>query len=519
MAGTGPFLAQVTTRISMQVDFLQRRLLLPQPATECCRAMGTAAALLIAVMVLIVPRQVSAQAAWEFSPYDMKVCVALSDEPEFTPAFASQVRDVLASRADMVFFASWKLAASSPNAAVEGLMLTHLEQLTFDDVKAGDAKLVQGDKLYLLAITRDRGDYVIRGRELDLRTRMMGPMAERRCGTLQEVPFAGWDAITATFIPLAKIENVQEKAIAARVRAGGLITDPASPALIQPGDALRVIIRRNDRSGEPSKNGIQPLAWTVLSVQSRHEALLDCTIASGYRTPIPQRANVRMERLAVVARPQLPTTRLILNSRGKDPHPLTGYEVFVKGIDDQPTQLLGVTDWRGAIEIPRGDVLVRTLYVKNGNQLLARLPLVPGDQREAVATTIEDDYRLQTEGFVMALQGRVTDLVARREILAARIRKQIKEGKFAEAEILVKKYGELESRDDFIKELDSRLGDIADHEGDLEKVTQVRINKMVGDARNLLLNKYLNPETKNVLAKEVEDAKAGKVTAAATPGS
>ena len=55
---------------------------------------------------------------------------------------------------------------------------------------------------------------------------------------------------------------------------------------------------------------------------------------------------------------------------------MTGYEVFVKGIEDKPTELLGVTDWRGSIEVPRGDVPVRTLYVKNGNQLLARLPLV-----------------------------------------------------------------------------------------------------------------------------------------------
>ena len=298
------------------------------------------------------------------------------------------------------------------------------------------------------------------------------------------------------------------------MRAGVLITDPGSPALIQPGDALRPFIRRNEKNGEPAKNGIQTIAWTVLSVESRHASLLDCTVSSGYRTPIPARANARMERLAVVARPRLPETRVVLQSRGTDPHPLTGYEVFVKGVDDKPTQLLGVTDWRGSIEVPRGDVLVRTLYVKNGNQLLARLPLVPGDEREMVATTIEDDYRLQTEGFVMALQGRVTDLVARREILAARIRKRITEGKLDDALQLLEDYRGLQSRDELIKDLDSQQGDVAANDAALDKLTRIRINQLLGEARTLLQNKYLDPETKNVLAKELEKARTGNAAAA-----
>jgi len=496
----------------------QRLLSQPKSVQVSCCASGALTVLLVVLALAAGPRSALAQAAWEFSPYDVKVCLALGHEPEFTPAFAALAREELVNRADTVFFATWKLAAMSPNPAIAGQMLTHWDDLAFDDIKVGDAELVKGDKLYLVAVTRDRGEYLVRGRELDLKTRVMGPTLERRCGALPAIPLACWDIITATFIPLAKIESILDKSVIARVRAGGLITDPGSPALIQPGDALRPIIRRNERNGEPTKNGIQPIAWTVLSVQSRHGSLLDCSIASGYRTPLPTRANARMERLAVVARPRLPTTRVVLQSRGKDPHPLTGYEVFVKGIDDKPTELLGVTDWRGSIEVPRGDVLVRTLYIKNGNQLLARLPLVPGDQPDAVATTAEDDFRLRTEGYVMALQGRVTDLVARREILAARIRKRISEGKLNEADDLLKDYGKLETRDDLIKELDARQGEIGDNDAILEKVTKQRINNLMGEARNLLLNKFLDPETKNVLAREVEKARGGN-TAAASTGS
>lgn len=460
------------------------------------------------------PQRVCAQAAWEFSPYEVKICIAFADEPEFTAQFAASSTEDLANRADIVFFATWKTTALAANSKVAGQLLSEWDQLSYDSLLAADSDLVKGDKLYLLVVTRDGSDYLARGRELDLRTRILGPTTERRCGTLPGIPLACWDLVTASFVPLAKIETIVKNEITARVRAGGLITDPGSLALIQPGEALRPIIRRNERTGELAKNGIQPVAWTILSVQSREDSLLNCTVASGYRTPIPTRASARMERLAVVARPRLPATSVVLQSRGKDPHPLTGYEVYVKGVDDKPTELLGVTDWRGSIDIPRGDVPVRTLYVKNGNQLLARLPLVPGDEREAVATTIEDDYRLQTEGFLIALQGRVTDLVARREILAARIRKRIAEGKFDEAESLLENYRQLESRDDLIRDVDKQQGDIGDNDAALDKLTKARINKLMGEARTLLQNIYLNPETKNVLAKEVEQAKAGNAAAA-----
>lgn len=472
-----------------------------------------ATAFCLAICTAVCPPSARAQAAWEFTPYDVKICVAFADEPEFTPQFASRTRQDLVSRADIVFFATWKIASLEANSNVAGQLLSDWERLSFERLQAADAELVKGEKLYLLTVTRDGGDYLVRGAEIDLRTQILGPTTERRCGVLPAIPLACWDLVAASFVPVAKIETIVKNDITARVRAGGLITDPGSPALIQPGDALRPIIRRNERTGALAKNGIQPVAWTILSVQSREDALLNCTIASGYRTPIPTRASARMERLAVVARPRLPATTVILQSRGKDPHPLTGYEVYVKGVDDKPTELLGVTDWRGSIEIPRGDVPVRTLYVKNGNQLLARLPLVPGDEREAVATTIEDDYRLQTEGFLIALQGRVTDLVARREILAARLRKRISEDKLDDAESLLEEYRQLEGRDDLIRDVDKQQGIIADNDALLDKLTKARINKLMGEARTLLQNKYLDPETKNILAKEVEQAKAGNAAA------
>src|SRR5688572_29869213 len=120
--------------------------------------------LLATVLIALAPRTLLAQAAWEFSPYDVKVCAVFTDEPEFTPAFAANVREELAHRADVVFFAAWKLATVAPNSAVTGQMLARWDKLSFDSLKTADANLVQGDKLYLISVAREGSEYLVRGR-------------------------------------------------------------------------------------------------------------------------------------------------------------------------------------------------------------------------------------------------------------------------------------------------------------------------------------------------------------------
>lgn len=462
-----------------------------------------------ALLLALVPNYVWAQAAWEFTPYQVQAWIAHSPEPEFNSTFQQRLSKSLSDRAEMAFFAAWRLEVLPAPPLLTSELREQMETLIFDPLKAAQPKIIDLDKLFLVALDKAGGDYRVAVREVDCRTRQLGPLVVRTCGQVEAIPLVAWDAILEVFTPLARIEAVNGNQVSARLRSAGLITDPASPALIQPGDSLRPIIRRNNRSGEPGPLGIQAMPWTLLSVRTRVEGLLECEMISGYRTPIPARGGARTERLALLARARLPATRIILQSRGKQPRFLSGYEVFVKGIDGNPTVLVGITDWRGSVEIPRGDSPARTLYVRNGNQLLARLPLVPGYEAEAIATTMEDDSRLQAEGFVMSLQGRTMDLVARREILAVRLRKRIEEEKITEAKLLLEEYRALESRDSLLRDLDSYQQLIKSD----DKVTQARIDKLFGGARKMLLNRLLDPETANTLAKEVEDAAKGSVTA------
>src|SRR5690606_26958108 len=141
----------------------------------------------------------------------------------------------------------------------------------------------------------------------------------------------------------------------------------------------------NDRQGEPIKGGVQVLPWTLLEITERQESLLRGKLVSGYRNVLPAKAGRRTERLGLLVTPRYESTRLVIESRAKVPQPLAGYEVFAKGDEEQDSRRLGATDWDGALELPRTDGSLLVLLVRSGTQLVARLPLVPGQDPQLTA--------------------------------------------------------------------------------------------------------------------------------------
>ena len=463
----------------------------------------------VLVAMLLRPQTVHGQAAWEFSPYQVQVWLALENRPELSGDFVQSLSTRLAGRAEVVFGGAWDMTATAaPPSAVPDL-LSRLGDVTTDEIQASAPGVLDNDKLYLIAVGFSGGDYRVLVREVDGRTRVAGPLIERRVGQREAIGLATWDAILDSFTPLAKVESVEDKALRLRVRAGGLVIDPVSPALIQPGQVLKPVLRRNSKDGQPTKNGVQPLEWTLLTVEDRTDALLDCTLHSGFRAPIPTRGSSRLERLAYLAKPRYGSTRIVLAARKDPQRRLSGYEVFVKGQGEDETYLLGTTDWQGAVQIERSDVNFRLLYVRNGGQLLARLPLAPGAERELLAKTVEDDARLQAEGFVLALQGRTVDLVGQREILIHQFRTRRKKGEMSEARAILERFRTLDTRDDLVADLNAQQQSVTSS----DPLTQKRIDKLFGDARKMLQNKLLDAEMVNVLQRELNSA------APATAGS
>jgi len=213
---------------------------------------------------------------------------------------------------------------------------------------------------------------------------------------------------------------------------------------------------------------------------------------------------VRLERLALAVRPRYEATKLELRSRTDPAKPLVGYEIHVREEDKNETKLLGVTDEQGTFNVPRGDEPLEMLVIKSGKQLLARLPIVPGQAKTMTAKIVDDDGRLAAEGLIAALSSRALDLVARREILAARIRARVKEGKIDEAQRLLDDFRRLETRNELSRDLDRYRQQATSS----DKVTQGRIDKLFTEAQRLLLLKPLSDELLAQLTRELSAARA-----------
>ncbi|MEY4568045.1 MAG: hypothetical protein RLY14_3015, partial [Planctomycetota bacterium] len=144
------------------------------------------------------------------------------------------------------------------------------------------------------------------------------------------------------------------------------------------------------------------------------------------------------------------------------------------------------------------------LYVKNGETLLARLPIVVGLQPLYVAEVPDDSRRLEAEAFLRGLQSEVVDLVALRQVAAARVRLRMEEGKLDQAKQLVDELRQLKDYEKMARDLDNVQRQVLDPaSGPLTPVAQLRIEKMFQQTRELL-QKYLQNDLVQKVEKELD---------------
>jgi hypothetical protein len=463
---------------------------------------------------------------WEYSPYEIHVWVAVSPANTADKAMRQRLAIALEQRADVAVGSPWTVVVSSPPESLWADVAFALDEVTTAQIEQAAEKSLNQDKLMLLAIEKSQLDTRIRARELDCRVRMWGPVIERRIRNSQLLETEAFAALFDAFSPVTRIETGEGKQATVRIRSGGLILNPGSPAAVAQGDVLIPITRTNDRYGKPMPGRISIIPWTLLQVAGRDErnpSILNCNVHSGMRSPIRGRVSSRRERYALGVQPTLPETELVLESRTRrrdEPGvPLADLEVYstipsVEPVEQRtaeqeqeeqrrnPPELLGYTDWLGRIRIEPAETPLRVLYIKNGGQLLARLPIVPGAEAVQVAQVPDDNPRLQAEGYIKGLSGEIMDLVAQRQILAARIRKRVSDGKLDEAEDLMDEFRELKTRNDMQRALDRQMQ--RQMESPYASV-KARIDQLYGETRSML-GKYLDPNLGNQLLRELRAA-------------
>lgn len=146
-------------------------------------------------------------------------------------------------------------------------------------------------------------------------------------------------------------------------------------------------------------------------------------------------------------------------------------------------------------------------YIKNGDTLLARLPIINGYNITETADLPDDRRRLQSEAFLKGIQGEVLDLVVRRKILSTRIKKKIDEGKLEDAEKLLDELKRVKSYDKLAEQIEAiRRRATSTENGSVTAPALKRIDKMISDTR-LMMTKYLQDALTRELEIELEKKK------------
>ena len=417
------------------------------------------------------------QSVWELTPYRIRLLVAFAPEPELTPRLQSDFMIDLVDRTDALVGAAWDVTVEPAAPALQRAMRSAIDSVSLESLgQSADGC----DKVMLLVVGRGDGGHRVAVRELDVRTRVWGPVVSRRARRLGTLCDVALRAMFEAFAPLALIARVEGGEASLRLRAAALGGAEASPVAVRPGDAFRAVIRHNHRDGTPRR--ITAIAWTYLSVERVSADEVACRVISGLRSPLGGRRRGRVEPLALAVVSPHKASTLILQSRSGEKQPLPGYDVYAHPPDSTAATLIGRTDWRGRVVVPPAGNVLRVLLVKSGGELLARLPMVPGLQPTFVAQIANDDGRLEAEGFITGLQEELVDLVTRRELLLARAKARILAKKYDKARELIDELRRLPTGAEFSRTLSAQRAKTRSD----DPTTRAKIDALFGDTQKLV---------------------------------
>lgn len=413
--------------------------------------------------------------------------------------------------------------------------------------------LRQLDKIYATSLRYENGVYELGVAEFDTNARVRVLTAKRSFRNLETLPVQIFSCLKEVFSPIAQVDYngvTDGKTARIKIRAAAMVADveAGSPIMMQKGDVLRPVVRKNDRSTQaPEYDGVIEVSWTYmyindLIVQQDEDLGVLRTNGNGkgqvistftmLRNPIAARRNTLQEKYGLLVRPVQESSLLKIVANDRENYTLQGYNVYAKSpkIDpeaegDAPTVLIGQTDWRGAIEVTQdifqnqGSTKLVVIYVRNGQQVLARLPIVPGYRALEEVKLPNDDYRLQYEAFFVGFQNSILDYTVQQAVYKIRIEHHINKDEEEKARKLLKELSKVPSAvalNDVLTKREAALQD----DPNIDANTKRKIEGMFEKTRKLI-NEYLqgNDVEGNVLVKmeSAVRAKFGDPPAPMTP--
>lgn len=427
--------------------------------------------------------QAADEKSWELSGYRVRITIAVDTSTRPLELTAETLARDLSRTIRANIYPLWSVELEIATGANHSQLLEGLDDLQTDDVAPHKGVL---DKEMFLTLRSTVSGTQLACREFDVFTQRWSETLVKSIRQDRALSRSAFALICQTFAPLAVVRaDLQDESQVNLLFKGDHLPRQSDEELfVATGDVYQPLLVRLSRTSGAPPDLIVDLPWTFVTVTERQEEGWNAAVLTGTRSPFGTRRRGRVETMALaVKRPLLETTVRFYATHDQELG-LAGYEVFAQTPGETTYRSLGLTDEEGQVVVQRGIGPVEMLLLRSDGQLLAKVPVVPGNGQKTEIPIADDVARLLAQDELNAFKERLIDVVARRNILVARIRAQLKVGK-------------LEGVDDFLEDLnalpdrarfDRQLTDVqntAAHKSENPRVQQ-KIDRMIADARRLL---------------------------------
>jgi len=467
----------------------------------------------------------------DLQPYRVAIELSFSMRPDLDSAFRSQVIDQVRQGLDRSLGNLWEftIQADRSHRPAGRDALERVRQAEVQ-VRYGTEGL---DKLFLLSVEEQGGGFRVCGREWDSITSQLGPIHQADFFDRREVSGNLLSLLQGLFRPVATISQARNGPLLLHPKGAGLAPHDEHWLPVTEGALFETYYRYLNK--EQVVERVQQVPWTYLTAGTMEAGTSPVTVTSGLRGAISARRR-RIEVVALMVRQRSASTRLTLVTFAPRRRPLGGIEVEIISasrkeadasaesrsagdkaagettLPDHPpvSTVRLVTDRNGRVDVTSPDDADGKpvwLFVRSGQNLLAKVPFVPGIRAEEVLELPDDTLRLEVEGEVAQLQSELVDTVARRAVLSALARNRAKARDWEGVDDYLKQVAAVPKSTTFLASLNAiRINGLDASRAQKDRMTELRVKRLCDETAELIKN-YLEDDKLSELREEITELK------------
>ena len=456
---------------------------------------------------------------WELRPYNVRIDLAFGQTSIFTERFRQSLRDDIRKSADRTYGETWNLNIGEIDWLIPPSRES-LDRLVDKSIKERIAEqdAVDADKAFLITVEAQGSAYQVSGREWDRFTETLGPLVTRTVYIRNTLGITVARVVQQLFRPVLEIRSTDALSATVRIRAGELLPLDSPDALLTSGALFQPFFRYLDR--EHRVRAIQLVPWTYLRVEQIERSLAHGTLISGLRSPIGSGPRRRVEIMAIAVHPHAEETQLRLVNQRDRTRPLVGYQVLVfnnlpqrpssdqeaTDAEDPEKPLSVLSDRNGSVTVSiDAEHPLRWIYVRSGEAVLARVPIVPGTQPRMTIAVPDDSLQMEVEGRLARLQAELIDVVARRAVLITVLQRFGQAGKWDRVDKVLAELETLPQTKYFQSQLEAiRFPAVKAAQEQRLRVVESKIQKACRDTKELIEHHLDDSKLRDVKAEVAE---------------